>query len=74
MRKDLEILSKGTKSDSLQKAKRWTRHQKWKLTKFGHGDKIKEHKEEMILTIKKFFETVDMLLDETLMHCGIKYS
>jgi len=35
------------------------------LTKFGHEDEIKEKKEEMDLTIKKAFDAVDMLLDET---------
>ena len=43
----------------MQNVKRpqWTCHQKWKLTKLGHGG--------MDLTIKKAFNIIDILLYET---------
>ena len=67
MIQELEKLSKGARSDTVRKTKRpkWTRHQKWELTKFGHEDKIKEKKDEMGLTIKKSFKTINTLLYRT---------
>ena len=67
LRKDLERLSTGDQPDTTHKIKRpkWTRHQKWKLTKFRQEYEIKGKKKEMGLTIKKDFETINILLDET---------
>ena len=67
MRKEIDKLSKGAKSDTSRKTRRpkLTRHERWQVTKFCHEDGIKKMKEEMSLTIQKAFKTVVMLLDET---------
>ena len=55
LRERIEKLSKGDQLDATQKPKRpkWTRHEKWEMTKLGHEDEISKNKEGMDLTIKK---------------------